>query len=293
MVIASGAYQKPHRPATASQIPASCCPQIDAENYTNPHSIPPGPVLIVGSGQTGCQLAEELYEAGRETYLACGRAPWMHRRLAGRDIIAWLLETPFMDHTLAHLQNQSWRLLANFQASGGRGGHSLNYRTLQALGVKLLGHFIGFQDGFAHFAPDLAESVAFGDARFFDMRGLIQESCKARGIKPPEIPAPPPFVADAPDRLDLRAFGAIIFTSGFRPDYSRWVRIPGAFDEHGFPIQKDGSSTVVQGLHFMGVHFQRKRKSATLYGAAEDATVLAESIVDHDRRGVPHRSRHL
>ncbi len=46
----------------------------------------------------------------------------------------------------------------------------------------------------------------------------------------------------------------------------------------GFPIQQDGSSTVVRGLHFMGVHFQRKRKSATLLGVGEDATVLAGTI---------------
>src|ERR1700682_6534645 len=73
-------------------------------------------------------------------------------------------------------------------------------------------------------------------------------------------------------------FGTIIFTSGFRPDYASWVRFPKAFDSEGFPIQKDGSSTVVPGLHFMGVHFQRKRKSATFLGVGEDAIVLAENI---------------
>jgi putative flavoprotein involved in K+ transport len=78
-------------------------------------------------------------------------------------------------------------------------------------------------------------------------------------------------------------FGAVVFTSGFRPDYTSWVRLPSAFDDVGFPIQKDGSSTVIPGLHFMGVHFQRKRKSATFLGVAEDATVLAERIVAQKR----------
>jgi len=91
--------------------------------------------------------------------------------------------------------------------------------------------------------------------------------------------APPwPFSADAPEVLALADVGSVIFTSGFRPDYASWVRFPQAFDDGGFPIQRDGSSTVVPGLHFMGVHFQRKRKSATFLGVAEDATVLAETI---------------
>ena len=71
----------------------------------------------------------------------------------------------------------------------------------------------------------------------------------------------------------------MIFTTGYRPDYTRWVRFPDAFDDMGFPIQADGSSVLVPGLHFMGVHFQRKRKSASLLGVAEDAALLAQTIV--------------
>ena len=52
---------------------------------------------------------------------------------------------------------------------------------------------------------------------------------------------------------------------------------------HPGPIQQDGSSTIVRGLHFMGVHFQRKRKSATFLGVAEDAAVLSERIVAQNR----------
>jgi len=278
VVLASGGYQKAHRPPAAAQLPASLH-VIDAEDYTNPQALPPGPVLVVGSGQTGCQLAEELVEAGRETSIACGRAPWIPRRLEGRDTIAWAVETPFFETTLAELPTPRARLWANPQASGRRGGHDLNYRTLHAMGVHMLGHLIGVEDGVAHFAPDLAESVAFGDGRYSDLCELIRKTCGARGVKPPEMPPPAPFTARSAERLDLRGFGAVIFTSGFRPDYTSWVRLPSAFDEVGFPIQQDGSSTVVQGLHFMGVHFQRKRRSATFLGVAEDASVLADRIV--------------
>jgi putative flavoprotein involved in K+ transport len=235
-------------------------------------------VLIVGSGQTGCQLAEEISEAGRDVSLACGRAPWIPRRLEGRDTIAWLNETPFFDVRLSDLPSPRYRLLSNPQMSGRRGGHDLNYRTLQAQGVQLLGRFIGVADGRAHFASDLAESVAFGDARWADSCELIRKACAARSVRAPEMPVPPAFVGDAAESVSLGDFGTVIFTTGFRPDYASWVRFPQAFDDEGFPIQQDGSSTTVPGLHFMGVHFQRKRKSATFLGVGEDATVLAGKI---------------
>src|SRR4029077_1165467 len=154
VVLASGGYQKAYRPASAAQLPASIH-AIDAEDYTNPTALPPGKVLIVGSGQTGCQLAEENLEAGRDVFLACGRAPWVPRRLEGRDTIAWLNETPFFDVRLSDLPSPSYRLLSNPQMSGRRRGHDLNYRTLQAQGIELLGRFIGVTDSRAHFARDL------------------------------------------------------------------------------------------------------------------------------------------
>ena len=277
VVLASGGYQKPHRPPAAAQLPASVH-VIDTEDYLNPAALPPGRVLIVGSGQTGCQLAEEIFEAGRDVFLSCGRAPWIPRRFEGRDTIAWINDTPYFDAKLSDLPSSQARLLANPQMSGRLGGHDLNFRTLQAQGVQLLGHFIGVADGRAHFAPDLAQSVAFGDTRYADVCELIRRTCAAGSIRAPEMPPPPPFKADPTESLALDDVGTIIFTSGFRPDYASWVTFPKAFDDGGFPIQQDGSSTTVPGLHFMGVHFQRKRKSATLLGVGEDAIVLAETI---------------
>jgi cation diffusion facilitator CzcD-associated flavoprotein CzcO len=277
VVLASGGYQKPHRPAAATHLPP-LVHAIDAETYVNPAALPPGKVLVVGSGQTGCQLAEEISQAGRGVSFACGRAPWVPRRIEGRDIIAWINETAFFDATLAGLPSPTARLLANPQMSGRSGGHDLHYRTLQARGVQLLGHLMGAADGRAHFENDLAESVAFGDARYADICELIRKTCAARGVRAPEMPPPPRFHANPPETLDLSGFGTVLFTSGFRPDYASWVKYPEAFDDMGFPIQQDGSSTVVRGLHFMGVHFQRKRKSATLLGVGEDATALARNI---------------
>ncbi len=277
VVVASGGFQKPHRPAGVEQLPKSML-VLDVEGYTNPHALPSGKVLVVGCGQSGCQIAEELASAGRDVFLSCGRAPWVPRRIGDRDAIAWVVGTPFMNMTLADLPSPRARLSAMPQISGRDGGHDLNYRTLQAMGVNLVGHFVSVEDGRARFAPDLAESVAFGDARYNDIREVIKKSAAAQGLPAPEMPTPPPFSADAPERVELSDFGAAIITSGFRPDYESWIRFHEAFDDMGFPIQHDGSSTVVPGLHFMGVHFQRKRASAGLFGVGEDAQVLANRM---------------
>jgi len=283
VVLATGAYQRPHRPEAAGTLPPDLL-QLDAEAYKNPKALPSGAVLIIGSGQTGCQLAEEIYEAGRDVFLACGRAPWAPRRIEGRDLIAWIAETTFFDTTPAELPNPEARLVANVQATGHGGGHDLHYRVLQAMGVNLLGHFRGADGRRASFASDLAESVAFGDARYNDLRALIANSRATAGLRAPEMPDPAPFRANPRESLDLRQFGAVIFTSGFRPDYRSWVAFPAAFDELGFPIHSDGASTVVDGLFFVGVHFLRNRKSSLLLGVGEDATIVARTIADRLHR---------
>lgn len=277
VVMANGAYQKAHRPAVAATLPRGIY-ALDAEDYRNPDALPEGGVLIVGSGQTGCQIAEELYDSGRTVHLACGRAPWMPRRIEGRDLVTWALESSFLDQAAAALPSPAARLVANFQASGRDGGHDLHYRTLADAGVTLTGRLAGFDERNAYFEDDLEASVAFGDARRQELCALIRKSCEARGVTPPHIPDPPPFSATAPRKLNLSDIQSVIFTSGFRPNYSSWLPFPDAFDEWGFPIQTDGESASVAGLFFMGTHFLRKRKSATFMGVSEDATVVAERV---------------
>jgi putative flavoprotein involved in K+ transport len=144
--------------------------------------------------------------------------------------------------------------------------------------VRLLGRLTGVEGNRARFADDLANSVAFGDARYADIRAALRNQLAAKGMPIPELPDPPPFCADPPRVLDLDVFGAVIYTTGFRPDYSHWVRFPAVVDAMGFPLTLDGASTVVPGLFFCGVHFLRKRKSSTLFGVGEDAAIVAQSI---------------
>ena len=277
VVVASGGYQRPHWPPGIDQIPKSIM-IVDVTGYTNPSNLPPGKILVVGSGQSGCQIAEDLRQAGREVYLSCGRAPWVHRRVGDRDSISWMAGSPFFRMGLADLPSPQARLIANIQLSGRDGGHDLNYRTLQAMGVTLVGHFQGVKEGRVQFAADLEESVSFGDARYDDICKTIRTIAAAKGLPPPQMPKPSPFIIGPTEDLELDSLGAIVITSGFRPDYASWVRFPAAFDSMGYPIQQDGSSTVIPGLHFMGVHFQRTRVSATLLGVSEDAAILAKRM---------------
>jgi putative flavoprotein involved in K+ transport len=283
VVAASGAFQRPFVPDAIASLQRSIAVR-HSDGYRSPADLPDGGVLIIGSGQTGAQLAEELHDAGRDVVLACGRAPATARRWGGHDAMWWLNEIGFFDQTLAAAGDPRVRLISNPLATGHGGGRDLGYRTLQASGVELVGHFEGASDREVRFADDLASSVAWGDERFVMMMGGVAKLIAARGLDV-ALPTLEPFVCDPATSIPLDRFRSVLLTGGFRPDYGAWIPYPDAFDDMGFPIQTDGESTVVDGLFFMGVHFLRKRKSSILWGAGEDANVVAGRVAE--RLGAP------
>ncbi|HRA74899.1 MAG TPA: NAD(P)-binding domain-containing protein [Propionicimonas sp.] len=274
VVVCTGSFARAVRPL-AEALPASI-QQLDAVDYRNPDDVAPGTVVVVGSGQTGCQLAEELQLAGRDVVLACGRAPWIPRRLAGRDTLSWLADVGFLDAPLASLPTPAARLVSNPQATGRGGGHDLHYRTLQAMGVRLAGRLATVDETRLGFADDLAASVAFGDARWADLCALMKAKLPERGLHVPDLPVPPAFHASPLEPVPVREVSAVLFTSGYRPGYVDWVRAP-VFDDLGFPVTTD-AATAVPGLYFCGAHFQRTRGSGILYGVGQDATGIAEAV---------------
>jgi hypothetical protein len=137
----------------------------------------------------------------------------------------------------------------------------------------------------SRFEDDLAASVAFGDARWADARQMLSERLPARGYAVPELPIPSPFRYVPVKELDLRDFGAFIFTSGYRPDF-RWIDFA-ISDQHGYPVTIDGASPLVPGLYFCGVQFMRTRRSGFLFGVGADAALVAEQIAHNERRSSP------
>ncbi|MCI0156291.1 NAD(P)-binding domain-containing protein [Leifsonia shinshuensis] len=274
VVVCTGSFARQHRPSVLAAVPDSLI--LSSSEYRNPGQVPAGKVVIVGSGQTGCQIAEELVRSGRDVVLACGRAPWAPRRLDGTDIITWLERTTFFDATVADLPSPAGRFLANPQLTGAGGGHDLGFRTLQALGVRLAGHVAGCDGGRIGFVDDVADSVAFADEWWAGMRAMMRAQLPAKGFGIPEMTAPPPFRCEPVDEVSLRDVGAVVLAAGFRPDYS-WID-GDVCDELGFPVTQDGASLVMPGLYFCGVHFMRARRSALLFGVGRDAAIVAQEV---------------
>ncbi len=278
VVIATGSFQKPKIPAFSADIPENIL-QLHSGHYRNPGGLPDGAVLIVGSGQSGMQIGEELLQSGRTVYLAVGFTPRVPRRYRGRDIIAWLDEIGFMAMPVEKLPSPKARLVGNPHLSGKDGGHSLNLHQFARDGVKLLGHIEGAQNGRLKFKPDLKETLAKMDKSEKDIVAMVDKYIEANGIDAPQETLPElqdGYSAEVIIELDLKAanISAIIWAMGYTADYSL-VKLP-VTDEDGFPISQRGA-TKYPGLYFVGMNWLSTRKSVTLFGMNADVeSVIAD-----------------
>ena len=278
VVMATGSFQKPKIPAFRVDIPAGI-KQLHSGQYRNPGQLPEGAVLVVGSAQSGMQIAEELYQSGRVIYLCTGTAPRVPRRYRGRDIFSWLVDTGFIDQTIDKLPSPKARLGGNPQVSGKNGGHSLNLHQFARDGIKLFGHIAGAQNGKVMFSPDLKENLTKVDKAEKDITGMIDKYIETNGINSPQETLPnlqDGYSAEVITELDLKAtnINTIIWAMGYTSDYSL-VKLP-ITDEDGFPIQQRGI-TQYPGLYFVGMNWLNKRKSAILIGVNEDVEhIVAE-----------------
>jgi putative flavoprotein involved in K+ transport len=283
VVVATGGFHVPKVPAAGAGL-ATRVVQLHSHAYRNAAALPDGAILVVGSGQSGVQIAEELHEAGRRVYLSvghCGRVP---RHYRGKDIFYWLWSLRMRGHefgtplpTVDELSDQRLRFACNPHLSGHRGGHDTNLRRFAAEGITLVGRLEGADGEIVGVAPDLAANLQFAD-NFFDeqWRARIDTYIERAGLDaPPEdrqsFDHQPPEVA----KLDLAHEGisTVIWTSGYRLDFS-WIDLP-IFDEHGAPRHVRGV-TEVPGLSFLGLPWLRDQGSATLFGVGRDGAYLAE-----------------
>src|SRR5512143_3852518 len=160
VVIASGPYQRPRIPSLATRFPTSIL-QIHASEYRNAAGLPPGAVLVVGTGASGCQIAEELLDSGRRVYLSVGQHRRIPRRYRGRDVFWWRRELGHLDAT-AETTPRAQRMPAPL-VTGVAGGHDIDLRQFAANGMTLLGHLRDIRETRVRLAPDLADSLSRGD----------------------------------------------------------------------------------------------------------------------------------
>ena len=290
VIVASGMVTVPKMPGGAAGLDPRIA-RLSTGEYRAPDQLRPGGVLVVGSAQSGCQIAEELVDSGRDVYLATGNVGRAPRRLRGRDTLMWLTETGWLDQRRVDLADPAQARAPQPQISGvGPRGHTVSLQWLAARGATLLGRLERASGTRVSFAPDLGEHIRAGDEGAQRFRDHVDEHIARSGIvAPPSEPDPADALCDpaafgAPADLDLvdRGITTVIFTTGFSADLS-WLRVPGALDAGGAPIHDEGRSRV-DGLWFLGWAWLRRRKSGIIWGASEDSAVVVEQVAQNVAR---------
>jgi putative flavoprotein involved in K+ transport len=285
VVVATGPYQRAATPAMSSEVPKNVF-QVHSSAYRNPQQLPPGAVLVVGSGASGCQIADDLHESGRQVYLSVGHHNRVPRRYRGQDFAYWgaALKRPeqIVDTVPVNVRKGAEVLL-----TGANGGYNVDLRSMAARGMVLLGHSQAIENGNVILADDLEQQIAKGDDSFESFKKAVDEYVTKNGLDVPEeqdsalAPGSAKEIPDSVSRLNLKDAGisAIVWASGFRYEFD-WVKLP-IFDAGSEPVHRRGV-TQFSGIYFLGLRWLYKRKSSFLLraGPAEDAAYLAEQITD-------------
>ena len=282
VVIATGPYQRPDLPPMASELPPRLL-QLHASAYRNPDQLPTGAVLVVGSGASGCQIAEELAGAGRTVYLSISRHRRVPRRYRGQDLTDW-----FAALGLLALSRRQWlhgQPALPVTLTGAGGGHDIDLRRFAADGMRLAGYLTEVRGESVSLADNVESILRAADDAYLEFRAAADAHVHATGADalPPSDPVPPaPPPAHLPVReLDLSAagVGSVIWCTGYQLDFG-WVNLP-VIGEHGAPRHSEGV-TEYPGLYFLGLSWLRTWSSTFLFGVGTDAEFLAERIAARD-----------
>ena len=276
IVVAVGGYHLPIVPRVAEKLPAHIV-QIHSSEYLNPAALPGGEILVVGTGQSGCQIAEDLHLAGRRVHLCVGDAPRVARTYRGKDVVEWLDLMKYYDLPVEqHPLGTGVREKTNHYVTGRDGGRDIDLRKFALEGMQLYGRFEGLDDGVATFGPGLAGYLDSADAVSESIKDGIDKYIASNDIAAPTearyVPVwQPP--ADIAQRLDLQQnrIAAVIWCVGFRTDFS-WIE-EAIFDGRGYPGHERGVTTA-PGLYFLGLPWQYTWGSGRFSGIARDAEYL-------------------
>ncbi len=284
VVIATGLYQRPRIPSFSAKM-VEGIKQLHSSEYRNPGALPPGAVLVVGSAQSGCQIAEELYMSGRTVYLCVGSAGRIPRRYRGKDIGWWLEDIGFFKQTAENLPSPEARFAGSAHISGTNGGHTINLHQFARDGVVLLGHVTDTEGNIITLAPDLRENLAKTDQSEAQLTGAIDAHIEKNGIDAPKESLPSMrdgYEVDEILSLDLKSAGVstVVWATGYEFDFDL-VKLP-VTDEYGYPVQSRGR-TDHRGLYFIGLPWLTTSKSGLLYGVGGDAAYVVQDIVGHSQ----------
>jgi putative flavoprotein involved in K+ transport len=281
VVLASGACNKVNVPALAAALPATLA-SLTPLQYRNPGQLEDGGVLVVGAAATGVQLADEIQRSGRPVTLAVGEHIRMPRIYRGRDVQWWMDSAGILDQRYDEVDDLARaRGVPSLQLAGYPDCRAVDLNALTAIGVRLAGRLAGLRDGTALFSGSLANQAAMSDLKMNRLLAAVDDWAARNGmgeaVPPPERFVPTRVEAAPPLSLDLRRgeIRTILWATGFRPDHS-WLHVP-VFDRKGRPRHAGGVADA-PGLYLMGLPFMRRRKSALIDGAGDDARELSAHI---------------
>ena len=285
VVLATGPYQVPIKPRIAERVPTDVA-QLHSSEYRNADALPPGEVLVVGTGQSGCQIAEDLHLAGRRVHLAVGSAPRVARFYRGRDVVAWLEDMGYYRRGIDEFEDaDAVRLRANHYVTGRDGGRDIDLRAFARDGMRLYGRLTDVRDGVLRFAPDLRKNLDHADAVSEGIKDSIDVHILARGVDAPaEARYVPVWTPDTePSDLDMSGITSVVWCTGFGRD-NRWIDVP-VFDGRGYPTHERGVTTC-PGLYFIGLPWQHTWGSGRFCGVADDAEYLVSHLASARRGGI-------
>jgi putative flavoprotein involved in K+ transport len=283
--IATGGYHTPITPRMAERLPPRIM-QTHANKYRNPDQMPEGAVLVVGTGQSGCQIAEDLHLAGRQVHLCVGSAPRVSRFYRGRDIVDWLHDMGHYDLPVTqHPMHEGVRGKANHYVTGRDGGRDIDLRKFATDGMRLHGHLAAVNGETIGFSDDLKRNLDEADRVNESIKDGIDTYIADRAIPAPKearyVPLWQPPEIDPPIDLAAEGINSIIWCVGYTPDFS-WVHLP-VFTGRGSPSHLRGV-TAVPGLYFLGLPWLHTWGSGRFASVARDAAHLANHIKHSTRQ---------
>lgn len=285
VVLASGACNLPRVPALAQSLPAGVR-SLTPHEYRNPEDVEAGGVLVVGASSTGVQLADELQRAGRSVTLAVGEHVRAPRNYRGRDIQWWMDAAGVLDQRYHELDDlERARRLPSFQLAGHPDGRAVDLNALTERGVRLAGRVAALRDGKALFSGSLANVTALADLKMNRLLDAIDEWAAGAGLgaalEPAQRFASTRLLGAPLLSLDLAREGirTVLWATGYRPDYS-WLHVP-VLDAKGRVRHDGGVVAGAPGLYILGLPFLRRRKSALIDGAGDDARELSAHLADY------------